>query len=100
VEPGSTILLGTIMFQSRRPPGARYRDLRNRLRRLEAIYDDSIKLDRVIATGRYYKLAVATARAYEQIEKEFSWQKMFGHAAGEPPPAAAPLGGLDKRGKN
>jgi hypothetical protein len=84
------------MFQSRRPPGARYRDLRNRLRRLEAIYDDSHKLDRIIATGRYYKLAVATARAYEQIEKEFSWQKMFGHAAGDPPPSADPPPHLDR----
>jgi hypothetical protein len=70
------------MFQIRRPPGERYRELRNRLRKLEAIYDDSHKLDRIIATGRYYKLAVATARAYEQIEKEFSWNKMFG-APGE-----------------
>jgi hypothetical protein len=87
------------MFQSRRPPGARYRDLRNRLRRLEAVYDDSHKLDRIIATGRYYKLAVATARAYEQIEKEFSWQKMFGHASGGPPPAADPPGPPDGRGK-
>ena len=68
------------MFQSRRPPGARYRDLRNRLRRLEALYEDSIKLDRIIETGRYYKLAVTTARAYEQIEQEFSWQKIFGPA--------------------
>ena len=75
------------MFQSRRPPGARYRDLRNRLRKLEAIYDDSIKLDRVIATGRYYKLAVATARAYEQIEKEFSWNRMFGGAPGGDAPS-------------
>jgi len=86
------------MFQSRRPPGARYRDLRNRLRKLEAIYDDSIKLDRVIATGRYYKLAVATARAYEQIEKEFSWQKMFGGMpGGDPPPAKSPPPHLDRR---
>ena len=88
------------MFQSRRPPGARYRDLRNRLRKLEAIYDDSIKLDRVIATGRYYKLAVATARAYEQIEKEFSWQKMFsGAPGGDPPPAKSPPSHLDRRRK-
>lgn len=74
------------MYQSRRLPGARYRDLRNRLRRLEAIYDDSIKLDRVIETGRYYKLAVTTARAYEMIEREFSWQKIFGNGGRRPPP--------------
>lgn len=85
------------MFQSRRPPGARYRDLRNRLRKLEAIYDDSIKLDRIIATGRYYKLAVATARAYELIEKEFSWNKMFGGLPGGEPPKAEHPPHLDRR---
>ena len=74
------------MYQSRRPPGARYRDLRNRLRRLEALYEDSFKLDRIIETGRYFKLAVTTARAYEQIEKEFDWQKMFGQGPAKDTP--------------
>ncbi len=87
------------MYQSRRPPGARYRDLRNRLRRLEAIYEDSVKLDRVIATGRYYKLAVATARAYEQIEREFSWNKMFGGAPSEGAARAKPPPHPDRRRK-
>ncbi|MDE2364024.1 MAG: hypothetical protein KGM42_15205 [Hyphomicrobiales bacterium] len=78
------------MFQSRRPPGARYIDLKNRLRKLEAIYDDSVKLDRVLATGRYFKLAVATARAHEKIEREFG--------AGAPK-AGDPPANLDRRRK-
>lgn len=84
------------MFQGPRPPGARYRDLRNRLRRLEAIYEDLVKLDRIIATGRYYKLAVATARAHELIEREFDWRRSFG-ANDEKPPRPKFPPHLDRR---
>ncbi len=50
----------------------RYLELRRRVERLEAIYEDRERLERIVATGRYFKLAYATARAYEQIEQEFS----------------------------
>ena len=56
-----------------RPGVERYRDLRKRVDRLEALYEDREKLANIMATGRYFKLAYATARAYQQIEKEFSW---------------------------
>lgn len=56
-----------------RPWVERYRDLRRRVERLEAMYEDREQLARIMATGRYFKLAYATARAYEQIEREFSW---------------------------
>lgn len=78
------------MFLGPRPPGARYRDLRNRLRRLEAIYEDSVKLDRVISTGRYYKLAVATARAHELIEREFDWRRPVRASDDKPPKPRVP----------
>ena len=53
----------------------RYRDLLRRLQRLESMFDDLSTFDRIMASGRYFKLAVATAQAYEQIEKEFSSRK-------------------------
>ena len=56
-----------------RPWVERYRDLRKRVDRLEALYEDREKLANIMATGRYFKLAYATARAYQQIEREFSW---------------------------
>jgi hypothetical protein len=49
----------------------RYRDLRRRLQTLESLYENQATLDRIIGSGRYIKLAVTTARAYEQIEQEF-----------------------------
>ena len=58
-----------------RPWVERYRDLRRRVERLEAMYEDREQLAKIMATGRYFKLAYATARAYEQIEKEFSWAR-------------------------
>ncbi len=59
----------------RRPWVERYRDLRRRVERLEAMYEDRERLTEIMATGRYFKLAYATARAYEQIEREFSWAR-------------------------
>lgn len=56
-----------------RPWVERYRDLRRRVDRLEAMYEDREQLAAIMGSGRYFKLAYATARAYEQIEKEFSW---------------------------
>lgn len=56
-----------------RPWVERYRELRRRVDRLEAMYEDRETLANIMATGRYFKLAYATARAYEQIEKEFAW---------------------------
>ncbi|HPG02848.1 MAG TPA: hypothetical protein P5256_13020 [Beijerinckiaceae bacterium] len=56
-----------------RPWVERYRELRRRVERLEAMYEDRETLANIMATGRYFKLAYATARAYEQIEKEFAW---------------------------
>ncbi|MCC2103054.1 MAG: hypothetical protein KDJ20_02945 [Hyphomicrobiales bacterium] len=47
--------------------------MRRRVERLEAMYEDRETLANIMATGRYFKLAYATARAYEQIEKEFAW---------------------------
>lgn len=58
-----------------RPWVERYRELRRRVERLEAIYEDREKLEKIMATGRYFKLAYATARAYEQIEREFAWTR-------------------------
>lgn len=58
-----------------RPWVERYRELRRRVERLEAIYEDRERLATIMATGRYFKLAYATARAYEQIEKEFAWTR-------------------------
>jgi len=58
-----------------RPWVERYRDLRRRVERLEAMYEDREQLATIMATGRYFKLAYATARAYEQIEKEFAWTR-------------------------
>ncbi|MFT4095879.1 MAG: hypothetical protein QM651_02070 [Rhodoblastus sp.] len=59
----------------RRPWVERYRDLRRRVERLEAMYEERERLAEIIATGRYFKLAYATARAYEQVEREFSWAR-------------------------
>ena len=59
----------------RRPWVERYRELRRRVERLEAIYEDREKLASIMASGRYFKLAYATARAYEQIEREFAWTR-------------------------
>ncbi|HMN72290.1 MAG TPA: hypothetical protein PKA55_10540 [Rhodoblastus sp.] len=59
----------------RRPWVERYRELRRRVERLEAIYEDRERLADIMATGRYFKLAYATARAYQQIEKEFAWTR-------------------------
>lgn len=42
------------------------------------MYEDREQLANIMATGRYFKLAYATARAYEQIEKEFSWAREDG----------------------
>jgi hypothetical protein len=61
---GASMRLSTISLN-------RYRDLRRRLHALESLYDDQATLDRIIESGRFIKLAVTTARAYEQIEKEF-----------------------------
>lgn len=58
-----------------RPWVERYRELRRRVDRLEAMYEDREKLAQIMATGRYFKLAYATARAYEQIEREFAWTR-------------------------
>ena len=58
-----------------RPWVERYRELRRRVERLEAMYEDRETLAQIMATGRYFKLAYATARAYEQIEKEFAWAR-------------------------
>ena len=49
----------------------RYRDLRRRVQTLEALYEDRTALDRIIESGRFIKLAVAIAHAYQQIETEF-----------------------------
>jgi hypothetical protein len=54
----------------------RYRDLRRRIERLEALFSDQATFDRIMASGRYFKLAATTARAYEQIEREFSWRRL------------------------
>ena len=59
----------------RRPWVERYRELRRRVERLEAMYEDRERLAQIMATGRYFKLAYATARAYEQIEREFAWTR-------------------------
>ena len=37
--------------------------------------EDRERLDTIMATGRFFKLAYATARAYEQIEREFGWTR-------------------------
>lgn len=58
-----------------RPRVERYRELRRRVERLEAMYEDRERLATIMATGRYFKLAFATARAYQQIEKEFAWTR-------------------------
>lgn len=58
-----------------RPWVERYRELRRRVERLEAMYEDRERLETIMATGRYFKLAYATARAYEQIEREFGWTR-------------------------
>ncbi|MEI2736824.1 MAG: hypothetical protein V9G24_19960 [Rhodoblastus sp.] len=39
------------------------------------MYEDRERLATIMATGRYFKLAYATARAYEQIEREFGWTR-------------------------
>ncbi len=58
-----------------RPWVDRYRELRRRVERLEAMYEDRERLATIMATGRYFKLAYATARAYQQIEREFAWTR-------------------------
>ena len=50
----------------------RYRELRRRVERLEAMYEDRERLDQIIAKGRYLKLAYATARSDEQNECELA----------------------------
>ncbi|MFO1133927.1 MAG: hypothetical protein U1E30_01750 [Rhodoblastus sp.] len=39
------------------------------------MYEDRERLATIMATGRYFKLAYATARAYQQIEREFAWTR-------------------------
>ena len=58
-----------------RPWVERYRELRRRVERLEGMYEDRERLATIMATGRYFKLAYATARAYQQIEREFAWTR-------------------------
>ncbi|MFV0281523.1 MAG: hypothetical protein ACK5JM_12290 [Rhodoblastus sp.] len=61
--------------QASHPWVERYRVLRLRIERLEAIYDDREKLEAIIRQGRYLKLADVTVRAYRQIEREFAWMR-------------------------
>lgn len=61
-----------------RPWAERYRDLRRRVERLESVFGDEERIARIMASGRYFKLAVTLARAYEQLEREFSWRRMTG----------------------